>query len=336
MRRFDKAKNIKKANLLAENRYLISKGLIKESIIDESELFETERVSMSEFFGDITDNVDTLLKMFSKYQPNNSWFMTVGYINSVDISVTIKSENLAQVEDMARQLNSPIFNHMIESEEWQSAKASNKGFKNPYAPKTEKGVKIPSKVYSSKNFTIQWGNIKSKADKDAAVKSVYDKYGIEWPEGGEIDVNDKRGKGWEPIPSTPFSQHQDTGTKRLAIYGKKESIKSGKSKFFLNFEGEIKELTPEEQNFLFNVLDTTSRETKMPKRLLDMENQEAAQEIFAMEQLYQFKALDLEKISYIRCSMNVDGENKKFSYLNKNVVPSGLNPGEFSQIIKPY
>lgn len=30
MRRFDKTKNIKKANLLAENRYLASKGLIKE------------------------------------------------------------------------------------------------------------------------------------------------------------------------------------------------------------------------------------------------------------------------------------------------------------------
>lgn len=335
MRSFDKIKNLQKANLLAEQRYLLSKGVIKENMLDESGLYEAERISMSEFFGDMTDNVDTLLKMFSKYQPNNSWFMAVGYINSVDISVNIKSENLKQVENMVKQLNSPIFNHMIESEAWKNAVENNKAFKNPYAPRTEKGIKIPSKVYSSKNFTIQWGNIKSKADRDAAVKAVYLKHGVEWPEGGEIDVNDKRGSGWDQLQGTPFSQHQETGTKRLAIYGKKESMKSGRSRFFLNFEGEIKELTPQEQDFLFNVLDTTSRETKMPKRLLDMENQEAAQEIFAVEQLYQFKGLDLEKISYIKCSMEVDGENKKFSYFNKDVVPAGLKPGQFADIIKP-
>lgn len=31
-------------------------------MVDESDLYEAERVSMSEFFGDVTDNVDTLLK----------------------------------------------------------------------------------------------------------------------------------------------------------------------------------------------------------------------------------------------------------------------------------
>ena len=335
MRRFDKTKNMQKANLLAEQRYLQSKGVIKENIVDESDLYEAERTSMSEFFGDVTDNVDTLLKMFSKYKPTNSWFMTVGYVNNVNISVRIKNEELAKVDSMARQLNSPIFNHMVDSLEFSTAKDKGKLYNNPYAPRTQKGETIPSKVYSTKNFTIQWGNIRSKSDKDAAVKSVYDKHGVEWPEGGEIDVNDKRGRGWEPIQGTPFAQHQDTGTKRLAIYGKKESIKSGKSKFFLNFEGEVKELTPEETNFLFNVLDTTSRESKMPYRLLSMENQEAAQEIFAVEELYSFKNLDLDKISYIRCAMQVDGENKKFSYLNKNVVPAGLTPGAFAEIIKP-
>ena len=34
MRRFDKTKNILKANILAESRYLESKGLIKEGIDD--------------------------------------------------------------------------------------------------------------------------------------------------------------------------------------------------------------------------------------------------------------------------------------------------------------
>jgi hypothetical protein len=329
MRRFDKLKNIEKANILAEQRYFEEKGFVNENTLPIQ-----ENTSMSEFFGDTTDNVDTLLKMFSKYQPNNSWFMTVGYVNNVEISITINSEELEKIETMARQLNSPIFNHMIESEAFKLARDNNKSFKNPYTNRQEKGVKIPSKIYSTKNFTIQWGNIKNKSDKDAAVKSIYDKHGIDWPEGGKIDVNDKRGSGWERIPGTPFDQHTETETKRLAIYGKKESIKSGRSKYFLNFEGEIKELTPEEQNFLFNVLDTTSRETKMPKRLLDMENKEAAQEIFNTEELYNFKNLNLEKISYVRCSMKVDGENKKFGYLNKNSVPSGLNPGEFKEFIE--
>lgn len=40
MRRFDKKNNIAKANLLAEQRYLESKGLIKENMVDESDLYE--------------------------------------------------------------------------------------------------------------------------------------------------------------------------------------------------------------------------------------------------------------------------------------------------------
>jgi hypothetical protein len=331
MRRFDKKKNIRKVNLLAEQRYLASKGFINENMIEEA-----DRISMAEFFGDVTDNVDTLFKMFSKYKPNNSWFMTVGYVNNVRITVTIKKEELDNIERIGRQLNSPIFNHMFDSPEWSAAKEpKSKAYTIPFGPREENKVKIPSKIYSTKNFTVQWGNINSKSDKDAAVKSVYDKYGIEWPEGGEINPNDWRGLGWEPIEGTPFSKHKDTGTKKISIYGKKEAIKSGKSKFFLNFEGEIKELTPEEQNFLFNVLDKTNRDYKMPKRLLDMENQEAAQEISKVEQIYDIKNLNLEKISYIRCAMNVDGENKKFSYLNKNAAPDGLTPGEFAQFITP-
>lgn len=328
MKRFDKIKNIKNANLLAEQRYLFSKNLIKES-----DLYETERTSISEFLGEVTDNIDTLIKMFSKYKPNDTWFMTVGYINNVDIKVKIKNEDLAKVETMARTLNSPIFNDMINSLEFSMAKKSKLSFNNPYAERTKKGFESPSKVYSSKNFTIQWGNVRTKADKDIAVKSVYDKYGLQWTDGGEININDKRGRGWEPMPGLPFSQHKETKTKKLTIFGKKENITSGKSKFFLNFKGEIKQMTPEEQDFFFNVLDTTSRESKMPKRLLDMENQEAAREIFAMENLYQMKNLDLEKISYIRFSANVDGENKKFSYLNKEVVPEGLTPGDFAEFI---
>jgi hypothetical protein len=289
---------------------------------------------MAEFFGDVTNNVDTLLKMFSKYRPNDTWFMNVGYVNNVDLSVTIKNEDMGRLEAIARKLNNPVFTNMISSEEWSSVKAAGKNFKSPFAPRTQGGVKIPSKVYSSKSFMVQWGNIRTKADKDAELKKVYDKYGLEWPEGGEIDTQDKRGRGWDPIMGTPFSQHKDTGTKKLVIYSKKENVNVGKTKYYLSFEGDIAELTPEETSFIFS-LSPKSYESKMPKRLLDMENQEAAQEIFALENVYDFKNLDLEKISYIKCSMNIDGENKKFSYVNTNVAPEGLNAGEFAQFITP-
>jgi hypothetical protein len=265
--------------------------------------------------------------------------MSVGYVNNVDLSVTIKNETMPELEDIARKLGNPAFTNMVDSEEWSNARDSFgkqkvKNFKNPFAPKTVQGEKIPSKVYSSKSFTIQWGNMRSKADKDADVKSVYDKYGIDWQQGGEVDTDDWRGRGWEPLDGTPFSQHKDTKTKRLAIYAKKESVKAGKTKYFLNFQGDIAELTPEETSYIFS-LSPKSYEAKMPKRLLDMENQEAAQEIFALENTYDFKSLDLDKISYIRCAMQINGENKKFSYLNKNVAPAGLNPGDFAKLIDP-
>ena len=324
MRRFDKIENIRKANLLAEQRYLESKGLIIES----------DRVSMSEFFGDVTDNVDTLLKMFSKYQPTNTWFMTVGYVNNASLNVTVKNEDMDTLETIARKLNNPAFTNMISSDEWGKSKSGGKNFKNPFAKKTEKGEKIPSKVYTTKSFTIQWGNIKKKSDKDAEVKKAYDKYGLDWQSGGEIDTNDKRGQGWEEIMGTPFQQHQNTGTKRLAIYTKKEGVKKGKTKYFLNYDGDIAELTPEEVDFVFS-LSPKSNETKMPERLLALQNQEAAQEILSIENAYEFKTLDLSKISYIRCAMNIDGKNVKFSYLNKNVAPDGLNPGDFAQFINP-
>lgn len=328
MRRFDKKHNMEKANILAEQRYLESKGLISENDINES-----ERINMADFFGDTTNNSDTLLKMFSKYEPNKSWFMTVGYVNNVSLGVTIKNENMSELEEIARRLNNPAFTSMVDSDEFQAAKASGKNFKSPFASRKVKGETIPSKVYSTKMFTIQWGNMNQKADRDAEIKKAYDKYGIEWKDGGEIDTDDKRGKGWDKIPATPFEKHQNTGTQRLAIYGKKEGIKEAPTKYFLNFGGDVTELTKEEVNYIFSLSPKTK--SKMPKRLLDMENQEAAREIYELEQAYQYRALNLDKISYISCAMNVDGENKKFSYFNKDVVPKGLNPGEFAEFINP-
>ncbi len=112
----------------------------------------------------------------------------------------------------------------------------------------------------------------------------------------------------------------------------KGGVTSNKSNYFINFEGNIAELTSEEQNFVFK--EFVSREKVMPRRLASMENQEAAQEIYNIENIYQMKNLNLEKISYIICSINVDGQNQKFSYINRNAVPDGLKPGEFSEFIE--
>jgi hypothetical protein len=360
MRRFDKNENIRKANLLAEQRYLQSKGFITENIVDESDLYETERVSMSEFFGDVTDNVETLLKMFSKYKPNNSWFMTVGYVNNVSSSslpVNINPENLTQFEELATKIDSPTLKRyldsMVGSEEWGAVKnkyavdqeRAAKGLKtkspgkaaytNPYAGRkykdseTKEDITVPSKVYSTKSFTIQWNNVKTKADRDAEITAVRNKYGITGDEGS-IPTDDMRGHGYERIPMTPFKQHQGTKNMMVDFYAK-GGVKSHKSKFFINFGGDISELTPEEANFIFA---NSKSEKVMPKRLASIANQEAAREIWNMESLYEFKNFNLENIFYINCTMNIDGENKKFSYINKNAVPSGLNPGEFSEFIE--
>lgn len=359
MRRFDKTKNIQKANLLAEQRYLQSKNIIKENMVDESDLYEAERISMSEFFGDVTDNVDTLLKMFSKYKPNNSWFMTVGYVNNVGaIPVNINPENLAKFEEIATNIDSPTLKRyldsMIGSEEWTSVKnkyavdqeRAAKGLKtkspgkaaytNPYAGRkykdseTKEDITIPSKVYSTKSFTVQWNNVKTKADRDAEITALRAKHGITGDEGS-IPTDDMRGRGYERVPGTPFKQHQGTKNTMLDFYAK-GGVKSHKSKFFINFDGDISELTPEDANFIFANSKSTNK--VMPKRLADMANQEAAREIWEMESLYEFKNFNLENIFFINCTMNIDGDNKKFSYINRNAVPSGLNPSEFSEFIE--
>ena len=357
MRKSDKLKKLFKANILAENRYLESKGFMGEEIIDE------DRTSMSEFFGETTDNVDTLLKMFAKYQPTSGWFMNVGYVNNVSngtIQTSFKADDIFKFEEIVDKLDNPKLKRyadsMTGSEEWSSVKdkygvdqerlsrglkTPSKGksvYKNPYSsvskknPETQKNeVVMPSKIYSSKNYTIKWDNLNQKADKDAEMKKVYDKHGLDWEEGA-IDTDDWRGKGWEPMPGVPFSKHEKTKNKRLAVYSK-GGVKSHKSKFFINFEDDIAELNDEETNFIFaNSKDFNNK--PMPRRLQAMENQEAASEIHALENAYGFKNLDLNKISYITCSMNINGENIRFSYVNRDAAPDGLDAGEFREFIE--
>lgn len=367
MRRFDKSHNMRKANILAEQRYYESKGLLKE----DYDSIEENRTSMSEFFGDTTDNVDTLLKMFSKYQPTKGWFMTVGYVNNVmnsRIPASFNAEDIGTFEEIAAKLESPTLikyaQTVMDSPDWERVKQTNirdidrasrglgkqgkvkdftpkrsyknpyasvsKGFKNPETGKVTNEIVSPAKIYSTKSFTVQWENIRNKSDRDSEITKVRDKYGITGDEGS-ISVDDKRGLGYNRVQGTPFKKHDRTGKSALDMYAK-GGVTSNKSNYFINFEGNIAELTSEEQNFVFK--EFVSREKVMPRRLASMENQEAAQEIYNIENIYQMKNLNLEKISYIICSINVDGQNQKFSYINRNAVPDGLKPGEFSEFIE--
>lgn len=332
MRRFDKIENIRKANLLAEQRYLQSKGVLKESILNDSDLNESERISMSEFFGDVTDNVDTLLKMFSKHQPKKGWFMTVGYVNSAGLNVKIPNEKLPELEKIARELGHPAFIKMVDSPEWKRGVETGSIVNNPFAKRKPRGQEeIPATVYTTKKFMLQWENKNIKPEKDAAVKSIYDKYGLDWEEG-KINTDDKRGLGWDSIQGTPFKQHDKTGTKALSYYSKQDVSKGmGKTKYFLKFDDKITELQKDEVNFIYSLSPKNS-----PSNLKRLEHlpAEAAAEIKQVEDMYSFKNLDLEKIMYIKCSMVIDGETKKFSYINYNVVPKGLEPGEFKEFIE--
>ena len=296
------------------------------------EVNEAERTSMSEFFGKETDNVDTLLTMFSIHQPKKGWLMTVGYVNGADLNVTINNNNMPELEKIARELGNPAFISMVDSPEWKEGIKTGKNVKNPFATqKPRGGDEIPTTLYTTKKFMLQWENTNMKPEKDAAVKSVYDKYGIDW-EKGKIKTDDKRGLGWEPIPSTPFKQHQDKGTQALSYYSKQDVSKGmGKTKYFLKFENSITELSKSEVNFIYSL--SPKKSSDVVRKLEDLPA-EAAAEIKQVEDLYSFKTLDLTKIMYINCSMEVEGKNMKFSYINYNVVPKGLKPGEFKEFIK--
>lgn len=333
MRKIDKTKNILKANLLVEQRYLESKGLIKENVLDENDLNESDRVNFSEYFGDIADDVNSLLKMFSKHQPKNGWFMTVGYVNNADLNIKIPNNKLMGLEAIARKLGHPAFIAMVDSPEWKDGINKGSIVKNPFAKQKPRGKEeIAATVYTTKKFMLQWKNTNIKPEKDAAVKAVYDKYGLDW-ESGKINPEDKRGLGWSPIEGTPFKQHDITGTKALSYYIKQDISKGiGETKYFLKFKDNITELSKDEVKFIYSLSPKTKSDDGL-KRLSHLPI-EAAKEIKKIEDLYSFKNLNLDKIMYIKCSMVIDGENKKFSYINYNVVPHGLKQGEFKEFIE--
>ncbi len=301
------------------------RGMMGLNPIDE---FDTSnRTSMAEFMSEETDNVDTLIKMMSKYTPEDYWMVSVGYVNNTNIPVTVKPSK--ELEDMGKSFNDEYIENMMNSDDWKSGK-----MKHPHAAKTVKGEKIPSTIYKLKTYTCQWlskdARNKMKSDRDSKVMSAYTSRGLNPP---EIDVDDKRGSGWEDIEATPFSQHSNTGTKRFVMYRKSNCFKDAPSKYFIKIGDNIQELPEDKAGFYFK-MSQTDNSTKMPVRMAAIEDEEMRKELFDIENMYEYKNINLEKIPFLNCSAIVDGKTVRLTYVNKNAAPDGLNPGDFRSFIE--
>lgn len=295
------------------------------SNIDE---FDTsDRTSMAEYMSQETDNVETLLKLMSKYTPKDYWIVSVGYLNNTNIPVTVTPSK--ELEDMGKSFKDDYIDQIIGSDEWKSGK-----MKHPHAGRTVKGEKQPSTIYKLKTFTCQWlsdeARNKMKADKDSQVMGAYQKRGLEPP---EVDIDDKRGSGWEPIQGTPFSQHSNTGTKRFVMFRKTNCYKDSESKYFINKNGNIEELPKDKADFFFK-MSQTNNTNKIPARLAAIEDEEMRKELHDIENLYEYKNIDLSKIPFLNCTCVINGENVRFTYVNRDVVPDGLKPGDLRKFIE--
>lgn len=301
------------------------RSIMELSPIDEFDA--SGRINMSEFMSEETDNVETLLKLMSKYTPNDYWLVSVGYLNNTNIPVKVKPSK--ELEDIGKSFNDDYINKIIDSDEWKSGK-----LKHPHASKIVKGEKIPSTIYKLKSFTCQWlsdeSRNKMKGDKDAQVMSAYQKRGLNPP---EIEVDDKRGSGWEPIQGTPFSKHSNTGTQRFALYRKTNCYKDSESKFFIKINDKIETLSKERANFFFKI-SQTNNEVKMPVRMSAIEDIEMRNELWSIENMYEYKNIDLNKIPFLNCTCVVDGKNVKLTYINKNTAPDGVSAGMFKKFIE--
>lgn len=304
-----------------------ARKLMNLPILTEEEY--RERMSMSQAIDQETDNVDTLLKMMSKYTPDDYWMVSIGYLSNADLPVTVTPT--PELEQMAKNMNDEYLLSLVTSDEWKSGK-----MKHPHAAKTVKGEKQPSTMYRLKRYSTQWmskdARNKIKADKDAATMSAYHSRGLNPP---EIDPNDKRGSGWSSVEGTPFDKHDKTGTYRYAMYRKVGAFKDSKSTYFLKKNDEIVELSPQQTDFLFK-MSKKANSNNMPKRLLDIQDEELRQELYDIENMYEFKNLDLNKIPFLYCTAKIDGKPVKLEYVNKKATPSGVNPGDFETIIDNF
>jgi hypothetical protein len=298
------------------------KNLIKEAL-DEN------RISASQLMSTETDNVDTLLKLMSKYTPKDGWLVSVGYLSNGDIPVKVNPT--PEMEELGKKLAGEDENirKIINSEEWKAGK-----MKHPHAKRTENKIEIPSTIYKLKTYTCQFltkeARHKLKSEKDAQVMAAYKTRGVE---PREIEMNDKTGLGWYSIEGTPFEKHAETGTQRYAMYRKTNCYKD-KSKYFIKIDNNIEELTKEKINFYYGISKKDKEDNYIPPKFRYIEDDDLRNELMSIENLYEFKILDLEKIPFLNCTAVVDGKNIKLTYINKNAVPKGVEKGKFASFIE--
>jgi len=72
----------------------------------------------------------------------------------------------------------------------------------------------------------------------------------------------------------------------------------------------------------------------MPQKLAQLEDQELARKILSIENLYEFKSILLDKITFLNCTAETERGNVKLSYVNRNAVPDGVQHGGFRQFIE--
>lgn len=287
------------------------------------------RMSMGEFLRRETDNVPALIEMMSKYTPKDYWLVRVGYLNNTKINVKVKPSD--EIEAMGRGLGDDYITSLLDSPEYKSGK-----MRHPFAAKTINKQDVPSSIYKLKTYTCQWLSPETrrqmKSAKDFDIMTTYQEYGVEPP---EVDLGDKRGLGWSPIEGTPFDKHQETGTQRFVMYRKRGCYTDSPSSYFIKYpDGNIERLSRDKVDFYFKLSQTNNNGLTMPQRLAQMEDQELAQKLLNIENLYEFKSINLEKITFINCTADVGGSNVKLTYVNRNAVPDGVEPGSFRQFIE--
>jgi len=286
-----------------------------------------DRTHMSEFMSEGIDSVETLLTMMSKYTPKDHWLVTIGYLSNSNVPVRVKTS--PELEDSGKALGDDYVNSLMGSEEWKSGK-----MKHPHAGRTVKGEKIPSTIYKLKTYTCQWlgqdARNKIKTQKDSDTLAAYKDAGVD---PIEVGPNDKRGSGWSSIEGTPFDSHENTGTQRFVMYRKTGCYRDTPSTYFLKVEDDIQPISKEKASFLFQMSQTKSG-VKMPRRLEAIEDEGLRDKLWSIESLYEFKNFDLNKIPFLNCTCEVDGENVKLTYVNKNAAPNGVGEGDFQSFIE--
>jgi len=290
--------------------------------------FDTgDRTHMSEFMSEGIDSVETLLTMMSKYTPKDHWLVTVGYLSNSNVPVRVKTS--PELEDAGKALGDDYVNSLMGSEEWKSGK-----MKHPHAARTVKGEKQPSTIYKLKTYTCQWlskdARNKIKTQKDSDTLAAYKDAGVE---PIEIATDDKRGSGWSPVEGTPFDSHEVTGTQRFVMYRKAGCYRDTPSIYFLKIGDEIQKISTDKASFLFKMSQANSG-VKMPRRLESIEDEALRDKLWGIESLYEFKNFDLKKIPFLNCTCEVNGENIKLTYVNKNAAPNGVSEGDFKSFIE--